>query len=93
MLLSCFQVANLVKNKAFLNANQDSLNEEEKQFIPCLTSVNLLFRNLLSKADLPTRTSPTRTTLQSILASVKRCLTLPILILNSFEESTVKILY
>ena len=58
-----------------------------------LTSVNLLFRNRLSKADLPTLTSPTRTTLQSILASVKRCLTLPILIWNSCEDSTVKILY
>ena len=44
-----------------------------------LTSLNLLLMKRLTSADLPTRTSPTRTTLQSCLNSLKRCLTLPIL--------------
>ena len=44
-----------------------------------LTSLNLLLMNRLTRADLPTRTSPTRTTLHSCLTWVKRCLTLPIL--------------
>ena len=43
-----------------------------------LTSLNLLLIKRLTSEDLPTRTSPTKTTLQSCLTSVKRCLTLPI---------------
>ena len=45
--------------------------------------------NRLTRADLPTRTSPTRTTLHSCLTWVKRCLTLPILgkgIWSTLEE-------
>ena len=48
----------------------------------------------LTSADLPTRTSPTRTTLQSCLNSLKRCLTLPILCnlstLTNFWKTLIK---
>lgn len=59
-----------------------------------LTSENLLWIKRLTSADLPTRTSPTRTTLQSWRTSSKRCLTLPILLtILNLDSSTLGLKY
>ena len=66
--------ANPCAKEQYLQKSWDETKNKTKS-----TSLNLLFMKKLTSADLPTRTSPTRTTLQSCLNLLKRCLMLLIL--------------